>query len=143
MKSVIAAFAAACIVSGAALAGAAEDKLIALGNSWAAAFVKKDATTISGYLADDWVGQSEGPKPSTKAEFLSEFKSGKLVFTTLKLRDIRVRILGNVAIVQGYDDEKSAYDKKDTSGSYSWIDVFENRGGKWLAVAGQVTKVHK
>ncbi|MDR3527107.1 MAG: nuclear transport factor 2 family protein [Rhizomicrobium sp.] len=143
MKSVIAACAVACLVSGAAMAGAAEDKLIALENSWAAAFVKKDATTISGFLADDWVGQSEGPKPESKAGLLGDVKSGKLAFTSLKLRDMKVRILGNVAIVQGYDDEKSSYDKKDSSGSYSWIDVFENRGGKWLAVAGQVTKVQK
>ena len=30
---------------------------------------------------------------------------------------------------------------KDSSGTYSWTDVFQNRGGHWLAVASQTTKV--
>jgi hypothetical protein len=55
--------------------------------------------------------------------------------------DVNVRVMRNVAIVQGMDDEKSSYKGKDGSGTYSWTDVFEKRGGKWVAIASQVTKV--
>jgi hypothetical protein len=39
------------------------------------------------------------------------------------------------------DDEKSTAKGKDTSGTYTWMDVFEKRDGKWQAVASQITKV--
>jgi hypothetical protein len=54
--------------------------------------------------------------------------------------DVSARVMGNMAVVQGADDEKSSYNGKDTSGSYTWMDVFEKRGGKWVAIASQVTK---
>ena len=143
MKTFIAAMAAACLLSAASYAGAVEDGLIAFEKQWAAAYVKKDIATIGAVLGDDWIGQSDAPKPSTKAELVGAVKSGKLTFTSLALRDIKVRVFGTVAVVQGYDDETSHYGKEDTSGSYAWIDVLEKRGGKWVAVASQVTKVKK
>jgi hypothetical protein len=48
--------------------------------------------------------------------------------------------MGDMAVVQGADDEKSTEKGKDTSGSYTWTDVFAKRGGKWVAIASQVTK---
>jgi hypothetical protein len=44
-------------------------------------------------------------------------------------------------VVQGYDDETSSEKGKDTSGTYSWTDVFQKRNGHWVAVASQTTKV--
>jgi len=39
----------------------------------------------------------------------------------------------------GSNEEKSAYKGKDTSGRYTWIDVFVKRNGRWQAVASQST----
>jgi hypothetical protein len=55
--------------------------------------------------------------------------------------DLHVRVIGNVAFVQGFDDEKSSYKGKDNSGTYNWLDVWENRNGRWVSVATQLTKV--
>ena len=143
MKTFIAAMTTVFIVAGSALAGATEDKLIAMENAWAAGIVKKDTTPISTSLADDWVGQGDSPVRFTKSTLIEQVKSGKMVFKSVTLHDIKVRVIGKTAIVQGYDDEKSFYGKEDTSGTYSWTDVFENRGGKWVVVAGQITKVKK
>jgi hypothetical protein len=52
-----------------------------------------------------------------------------------------VKVLGNVAVVQGGDTEKSTIGGKDTSGQWVWMDVFEKRDGKWLAVRSQSAKV--
>jgi hypothetical protein len=48
-----------------------------------------------------------------------------------------VKVLGNVAVVQGSDTEKSSYKGKDTSGKWIWMDVFVKRDGKWVAVRSQ------
>ena len=52
-----------------------------------------------------------------------------------------VKVLGNVAVVQGSDTDKSSYGGKDTSGKYVWTDVYVKRGGKWQAVRSHISKV--
>jgi hypothetical protein len=52
-----------------------------------------------------------------------------------------VKVLGNVAIVQGSDTEKSTMNGKDTSGKWVWMDVFVKRDGKWVAVRSQAARV--
>ena len=54
---------------------------------------------------------------------------------------IDVKILGNVAVAQGSDIEKSTTDGKDSNGKYVWTDVYAERGGKWQAVRSHVSKV--
>jgi hypothetical protein len=54
---------------------------------------------------------------------------------------IKVRVLGNVAIVTAGDVEKSSYKGKDTSGHYVWTDVYMNREGQWQVVATQGSKL--
>ena len=48
-----------------------------------------------------------------------------------------VKVLGNVAVVQGSDTEKSTTNGKDSSGKWVWMDVFVKRGDKWVAVRSQ------
>jgi hypothetical protein len=50
-------------------------------------------------------------------------------------------VLGNVAFVQGFDDEESSYKGKPSNGTYNWLDVWEKRGGRWVSVATQLTRV--
>ena len=54
-----------------------------------------------------------------------------------------VKVIGNVAVVQGSDTEKSSYKGTDTSGKWAWMDVFVKRDGKWLAVRSQLARVSK
>lgn len=143
MKFVTLAAASFLTMTSAAVAATPEQALIDLENAWAKANVAKDIATISGNLADDWHGLGDGPKPYTKSDLVGDIKSNKLGFKSLVLRDIKVRIIGTVAVVQGFDDEVSHYGKEDTSGSWAWTDVFEKRGTKWVAVASHVSKVKK
>ena len=52
-------------------------------------------------------------------------------------------MIGNIAVAQGTDTEKSIFDGKDSSGKYAWMDVFAKRDGKWVAVRSQTAKVPK
>jgi hypothetical protein len=52
-----------------------------------------------------------------------------------------VKVLGNVAVVQGTNTEKStSTNGKDSSGKYAWMDVFVRRDGKWVIVRSQSTE---
>jgi hypothetical protein len=52
-----------------------------------------------------------------------------------------VKVIGNVAVVQGSDTEKGTSSGKDSSGKYVWMDVFANRNGKWVVVRSQEAMV--
>jgi len=144
MKILVSMFAAMLVVAGTAAAEdltATQKKLVEIEWTWSNAFVHKDIAALSNIVADDWAGQNDSGKTETKAGIIASIKAGEMATTSMTNHDVKVRVFGNIAVVQGVDDEKSSYKGKDTSGTYTWMDVFENRGGKWMAVASQVTKV--
>jgi hypothetical protein len=143
MKTLAFACVGLMLMTGAAAAGKLmkEQELIDLESAWSKATVQKDVATVSSIVADDWMGQDDSGKVHDKVHLLDNMKSGKMAATSIVNRDVHVRIVHGLGIVQGSDDEKSTFKGKDTSGAYTWMDVFENRDGKWQAVASQVTKV--
>jgi ketosteroid isomerase-like protein len=118
-------------------------ELIKLEADWSKASVAKDAATITRIIAPDWVGQGQDGTPNTRDKVLADMKSGKDVATSMTNHDVKVRIIGDIAIVQGADDEKSTHEGKDSSGTYTWTDVFQRRGGHWVAIASQSTPIKK
>lgn len=148
MKRALLLLVAGLMMAGAAaaadmMAAAPEQALIDLEAAWSKAFTQKDTAFLSNTLADDWNGQDSSGVRLGKADLVGQVSSGQLTITSMANRDVTARIMGNFAIVQGMDDEHSSFAGKDTSGTYSWTDVFANRGGRWVAVASQVTKVEK
>ncbi|MGL4314197.1 MAG: nuclear transport factor 2 family protein [Sphingomonas sp.] len=118
-----------------------EAKLKAIEVAWGKALIKGDTKALKSFTAPEWTLQSSAPKPATRAESINDVATGKQKMASYSVRDMRVKVIGDIAIVMGYDDEKSSYDGKDTSGTYSFTDVFQRRGGKWVAIATQVGKV--
>jgi ketosteroid isomerase-like protein len=143
MKTLVSTCAAVLLMTAAAVAAdmsATQQKFVDIEAGWSKAILQKDTAAISSIVADDWIGQNPGGKTQNKAGMIAEIKSGGMAATEMTNHDVSVRVIGNIAVVQGADDEKSSYKGKDTSGAYTWMDVFERRGGKWLAIASQVTK---
>jgi hypothetical protein len=144
MRFVIVSAAALMLAGAAGVAAAAEDvskTLIDLEAKWSAAALTQDAKVTDAILAPDWVGRGWSGKQSNKAQALANMKDPTGKVTAIKNHDVVVRSYGTVAVVQGYDDETSSEKGKDTSGTYSWTDVFQKRNGHWVAVASQTTKV--
>jgi ketosteroid isomerase-like protein len=110
-------------------------------HNWVDAAKAGDADKLGQILADDWVGLGYDGKKATKQSILSDVKSGKLKLESFEFAPMDVKVLGNVAVVQGGDTEKSTIGGKDTSGQWVWMDVFEKRDGKWVAVRSQSAKV--
>lgn len=59
----------------------------------------------------------------------------------LEVRDLKVRLTGDVAIVQGVDEEVTTLDGEDTSGKWAFTDVFARREGAWVAVASHTSEI--
>jgi len=108
-----------------------------LENDWADAQKAADTAKLDEILGDDWVaigyGAGEGVKQTKKA-YIDAYKSGSAKIESFEFGPMDVKVLGNVAVVQGSDTEKSTSNGKDTSGKFVWMDVFVKRNDKWVAV---------
>ena len=112
-----------------------------LERDWEDALKAGDADKLGQILADDWMGIGFDGTKETKQGELADLKSGKEKLESFEIGPMDVKVLGNVAVVQGSDTEKSSYGGKDTSGKWVWMDVFVKREGKWVAVRSQSARV--
>ena len=112
-----------------------------LERDWTAAMKAGDIDRLSQIVADDWSGLGFDGATSTKKSFLNDVKSGASKIESVDLGPMDVKVIGNVAIVQGSDTEKSSTKGKDTSGKWVWMDVFAQRDGKWQAVRSQTALI--
>lgn len=121
----------------------AKKTLMQMERDWSKAYTNKDVKTLDRILAEDWEGVDFTGKHRTKAQAVEELRSGKASAQSFELGPIKVRIFGDIAVVNGSQVEKSSYEDKDTSGEYIWTTVYANRNGYWQAVATQATKVEE
>jgi ketosteroid isomerase-like protein len=112
-----------------------------LEHDWLNATKAGDTDKLSVILADDWAGLGYAGEKATKKSYLADVKSGKVTIQSFEIGPMNVKVLGNVAVVQGSDTEKSTTNGKDSSGKYLWMDVFVKRDGKWVAVRSQTAMV--
>jgi len=112
-----------------------------LERDWSEAQKTADVDKLGQILADDWIGLAFDGATSTKKQALADVKSGTMKITSITMGPMEVKIIGNVAVVQGSDTEKSSSKGKDTSGKWVWMDVFVKQGGKWQAVRSQSAMV--
>lgn len=132
----------ALMAAGAPLHAATSDEaeLIRLEHAYARALMNKDMAFLRAYYAPEWRG-GNWQGFITKARLISKVQDRRYVVKSMVLRDVRVRVLGATAIVQGVDDEVTSMSGRDTSGIWLWTDVFARRNGRWVAVASQTTEL--
>lgn len=100
------------------------------------AVVESDVDWFAEHLSDDFVCTLADGRRIDKAEFLRRTAGGSGV-SNLTYDDIDVRLLGNVALVHGV-----THSVRDSSPmSIRYTDVWRLNGGRWEAVAAQLTRV--
>jgi hypothetical protein len=138
------------IAMGSALAAAhpvlalswAEQELVGLEQAYADALIRKDVPFLIRYYAEDWRG-GDWMGFATKSTIIRILRDGSYKVKSMRLHDVRVRIKGSIAIVQGMDDEVSFASGKDVSGTWLFTDIFERRGGRWVCINSQTTQLER
>ncbi|MET1111703.1 MAG: nuclear transport factor 2 family protein [Allosphingosinicella sp.] len=123
-------------------AEAARDEagLIRLERDYAHALMTRDRAFLMRFYASDWRGGNWMGFWS-KSTLLKSVLGARYVVKRMEVRDLKVRLMGDVAIVQGVDEEVTSVDGKDTSGKWAFTDVFARRDGQWVAVASHTSEV--
>ncbi|HEX7361225.1 MAG TPA: nuclear transport factor 2 family protein [Bryobacteraceae bacterium] len=122
-------------------ATATAQTITAIERDWLNAEKTGDTAKLTEMIADDWVLLAANGTKVTKAEELRSLKSGESKISSYEMGPVDVKVIGNVAIAQGSDNEKSSYKGKTTSGKWLWMDVFVKRNGRWQAVRSQIARV--
>src|SRR5947209_8490529 len=106
---------AATAVSGQAKSGkdSVEQILIQMEHDWSDADLHKDAMALKRILADDWIGIDFEGTVLNKEEALRGVVSDSGSLESTVLRNMKVRVYGNTAVVTGVDNETGDYHGED------------------------------
>ena len=108
---------------------------------WAVLVVKGDTAAMLGMGVDNCMFMDATGHLNTLKQIVADVKSGALVFESMQINDLKVRVYGDAAVVFGLETEKSKYKGEDTSGQYRFTDTFVKRNGHWLYVASHSTRL--
>ena len=120
-----------------------ESTVMQLEKDWVSAIEKKDTAALDRLLADDFVGTSPTSHTYTKTQAIRDITDARYVVDTMELHDVSVNVYGTTAVSFTSQEEKSKYERQDTSGHYHFTDVWVKKGGRWQAVASQGTRYDK
>ena len=95
-----------------------------------------DVRRFDEILAEDFLCSNPDGSLVDRAGFLAQ-TARPVAISNLEARDVRVRILGDMAIIHA----RTAYTMADgRAGSGRYTDVWARRQGRWLAVSAHVTR---
>lgn len=115
-------------------------ELLALERAYSDALIRGDRAFLEAYYAPDWKG-GNWLGFWTKATMLKAVLEARYEIRSMTLQNVDVRIVGDVGIVQGVSNEITRVDGRDTSGRWTFTDVFERRNGRWLAIASHTSEL--
>jgi ketosteroid isomerase-like protein len=113
------------------------ETLKGLEREWAVAIKAGDGDRIGQILGEDWIEVSNDGKKLTRPQLIAGVKSGRVKVESIEFGPFEVKVLGDVAVVQGSHVEVSTTNGQRTRGEVVWMDVFANRDGKWVVVRSQ------
>jgi hypothetical protein len=116
--------------------------LIELEQLWDAAFHRGDAKFIETLLADEFIATYGDGSRGDRAKELSLAGDNRQQVDSSRLDEFIVKTFGNTAVVWFTQFLVGPVNGKPTEVRYRYVDVWVNRGGRWLAVASQSTRVN-
>ncbi|MBN9381810.1 MAG: nuclear transport factor 2 family protein [Chitinophagaceae bacterium] len=111
-----------------------------LNEDWIHSYPTKDTATMSRIFADDFLLISPNGSRITKQDALTMTASPDQQIKSAKVDKVQVRLLGNnVALIMAEASFVAVDNGKDVPGRTNYMDVYEKRKGRWVAIAAHVT----
>ena len=108
----------------------------------ASAWVNRDRAFIEQLIADDWTVTDQTGNILTKRQVIDEtFAATDRRIDAMEVDDVRVRLLGDVAVATGRTRVSGKYKDEPVTVTLRFTDVFHVRDGRWQAVASHGTLV--
>ena len=122
---------------------AQQNKLIVLERLWNDAQVHRDSRALEALVADRFVNTEYDGEVSDRDKFLADIKDPEFQPTLMNIRDVKVNLYRETAVVTGIYQAKGTYSGKayEHVGRFTDTWIFEN--GKWLCVASHTSLLKK
>jgi ketosteroid isomerase-like protein len=106
------------------------------------AFEQGDLDYIKAHESADYTLTNSTGDITTRQDDLDDFTKRHAHWTTFENRDMKVRIYGReTAVVLGKTFVKGTYDGKPVDIAVLFTDTFAKIDGRWILVAGHVTRI--
>ena len=102
---------------------------------------KGDWTALDAALADDLTYVHSTARLESKAEHIGNLKAGKPHYRGIAPRDRKVRVHGNVGIVNGVSEMHVENAGKEQRFTVRYLAVYTKSGEAWRMIAWQSTRV--
>jgi len=103
-------------------------------------WIEGDRAAVDSILAHDWSVIDMTGHVLTKEQVMKEFGGDRRIESG-SIDDLKVRELGEIAVVTGRSQLTGSYRGNRASVVQRFTDVFAKRDGRWQAVASQGTQV--
>jgi len=110
-----------------------------LNEDWIHSYPTKDTVTLSRIFADDLIMITPNGSRMSKKDIIANVASQRQQVASAKVDKVQVRLLGNIALVMAEASFVSVDNGKETPGRTNYLDVYEKRKGRWVAIAAHVT----
>jgi len=121
--------------------GSAEQQISALSDQMIQAQLKADTSYFEKHYADDATIVHGNGKLFTKAEEIADLKSGSLKYEINEVRERKIHLYGDTAVVAFLIYYKGTVSGKPFSGDLRRTVVWVKQKGNWKIVAYQVTRL--
>ena len=118
-----------------------EHEVIAADDRRFQAMVKQDWGALDASLADDLVYVHSTARVESKGEHVGNLKAGKPNYRGASPRERKVRLRGDVAIVNGVSDMHVENGGKEQRFTIRYLAVYAKTANRWQMTAWQSTKV--
>jgi ketosteroid isomerase-like protein len=122
----------------------AREEVSSLDGQWRSAILADDAAAMDRLLSDDYLGITGSGQAVTKLQQLDRMRNRSIALTRLELSDVKVKLLGAVAIVTSIADIDGTMDMKPMHGSFRSTRVYQKlASGSWKLTNFEATRVRK
>jgi uncharacterized protein (TIGR02246 family) len=110
-----------------------------LNEDWIHSYPTHDTATLSRIFAEDMIMITPKGSRMSKRDVLASVASQGQQILSARVDKVQVKLLGNVALVMAEASFVTVDHGKEAPGRTNYLDVYEKRNGKWVAIAAHVT----
>jgi ketosteroid isomerase-like protein len=120
------------------------EQVAGMDEQWRSAILADDAGSMDKLLSDDYLGITGAGQAVTKMQQLDRMRSRSLALTRIDLSDVKIKVLGQVAIVTSIAELDGTMDSKPVHGAFRSTRVYQRLpGGTWKLTNFEATRVHR
>lgn len=115
-------------------------QIVALERVWQKAALADDVTAMDKLLSDDYLGITGSGEVLTKSQQLDRMRDGRFMITKLEMSEVKIKLVGNIAIVTSLAQVEGATGDETLHGAYRYTRVYQRMpGGIWKVTSFEVT----